>query len=215
MKALIIEDHTLFAHAFKYLLLETKLITEVLTESDSQFALDKIIEFKPKLLFLDLNMPITNGIDILTQIQIQKIKTKVIIVSMVSEPSVIAKAIMTGASGFVPKNTSYKELKLVIEKVLNNENYIPDIFKTDVENQIKILGNIEENNLGNSKSNELSNRELEILKLIAQGYTNNEISEMLFISPLTVKTHRTNILKKLNIKNTAALVHYASSLGII
>jgi DNA-binding NarL/FixJ family response regulator len=215
MKALIIEDHALFAQAFKYLLIETKLLSDILIETKSENSLEIIQKVQPMLLFLDLNMPNKNGFDILSSIQSIKKKPKVIIVSMVNDASIIAKALLSGANGFVPKNTSYSELHIAIQKVINGEIYFPDSFANEVLPIIKLQSENTTENDSDFSTSDLSIRELEILKLIAYGYTNNEISEKLFISPLTVKTHRTKILKKLNIKNTAALINYASNMGLI
>lgn len=214
MKTLIVEDHALFAEAFKYLLIETKYFNLVEIETDSNKAIDTIKNLQPDMLFIDLNMPSKNGFEIINDLKKSNIKLKIVIVSMVNEPVLIAKAFSLGIDAFIPKNTSFNELNNAIQIILKNNRYLPQAFEKEVlilEEKIK-----SEKETNFSSDNEtLTDREIEILKLIAQGYTNVEISEQLFLSPLTVKTHRNNILKKLNINNTAALVKYAVNLGII
>lgn len=214
MKTLIIEDHALFAEAFKYLLIETNYFDLIEIETDSNKALETVKSIKPDILFIDLNMPHKNGFDVIFELKKENIKLKIIVVSMVNDTSIIAKAFCQGVNAFIPKNTSFNELNNAIKVVLDHQRYLPLEFEKEVFTLEEKI-NAEKDFNFNSENETLSEREVEIIKLIAQGYTNVEISEKLFLSPLTIKTHRNNILKKLNINNTAALVKYAINLGII
>lgn len=181
----------------------------ILTKGENATA--EIVKFKPDLILLDLNLPDTNGIEVLRQIRKSGIQTPVLIISMLIDPLVVVKAMESGANGFVPKNTSVEELSAALECLKKGILFIPDSMKEDV-----LFGlNAPTQYAVSNDLPELSKRELEIIKLIAIGLTNTAIAQQLFISPLTVKTHRNNILRKLELPNTAALVSYAKNLGLI
>lgn len=174
-------------------------------------AIEKIPSLQPGLILLDLNLPDINGIEVLKHLRKQGIEIPVLIISMLNDPLVVSKAIEAGASGFIPKNTSTEELKNAFEALNEDSLYIPQDLRISIDNLHR--ENPSESNT--TSNNELSKREYEIIRLISMGHTNKEISEILFISPLTVKTHRSNILRKLDIKNTAALISYAKNMGMI
>lgn len=171
----------------------------------------EINEKKPDIVLLDLNLPDTNGIEVIKQIRKNEIKTQVLVISMLIDPLIVSKALEAGANGFIPKNTSIEELSSALQHLQNGQPFISDSMRKEIE-QIQISTY---SNNGFQDNNDLSKRELEIIKLIAEGLTNAEIAQQLFISPLTVKTHRTNILRKLELPNTASLVSYAKNLGLI
>ncbi len=211
---LIIEDHTLFGIALDQLLSGIpNLVSLGVLQSHVNIGGD-IDGKKPGLIFLDLHMPEKSGFDILEDFQKRGGRLpKVIVVSMLTDPNIIKKALDMGAMGFIPKNTDYNELKTAIEAVLNGEKYINPHLANELAHVS--AGNGDENTNFQHAYNALSKREKEILKHIALGLTNKQIAEKLFLSPLTVKTHRHNILQKLNLNNTASVVRFITSLGII
>lgn len=166
---------------------------------------------QPDIILLDLNLNDVNGITLVTQIRKAGINIPVLVVSMLVDPMVVLKALESGANGFVPKNTSMEELKSALNALLAGERYI----SADLKQQLEGLDAGDSGKDVMTALQALSAREIEILALIARGCNNKEISEALFISPLTVKTHRANIIRKLDLKNTAAIVHFASKAGII
>lgn len=174
----------------------------------------EIEEKKPGLILLDLHMPEKSGFDILEEYQKRSGRMpRIIVVSMLTDPNIIQKALDMGAMGFIPKNTDYDELKAAIAAVLAGNTYInPQLAK---ELASVTTASQDENSNFQYAYNALSKREKEILKHIALGLTNKQIAEKLFLSPLTVKTHRHNILQKLNLNNTASVVRFITSLGII
>jgi len=172
-------------------------------------AYSSIEEHQPGLIILDLNLPDINGIEVLKQLKRSSSKAPVLVISMISDPLIISRAIESGAAGFLPKNTNKEELKLAFETISQHNVYLSESIRRSIDEL-----DIQLNNSGTQQHfADLSKREIEIIKLIAKGQTNNEISEVLFISPLTVKTHRNNILRKLDIKNTAALINFAKNTG--
>jgi DNA-binding NarL/FixJ family response regulator len=159
-----------------------------------------------------LNMPKMNGIDLILNIRLKQLPIKILVVSMVNDASVILKALDAGANGFLPKNTQFEELKTALQMIENEQVFIPESMQFAVDNARRLHDmNWEDRNI-DQKIVLLSAREREIMQLIAKGYSNTQIGETLFLSPLTVKTHRSNILRKLGLKNSIALALFANSL---
>jgi DNA-binding NarL/FixJ family response regulator len=127
--------------------------------------------------------------------------TKIIGVSMHNQPSFAKKMIRNGAMGYVTKNSSKLEMYDAIRSVMKGEKFICGEIQRNITNQLLV----EEED---SKLNKLTEREIEIIKLIKNGSTNKEIAKTLFLSPRTVETHRARILKKLGLKNSLSLVKY-------
>jgi DNA-binding NarL/FixJ family response regulator len=127
--------------------------------------------------------------------------TKIIGVSMHNQPSFAKKMIRNGATGYVTKNSTKNEMYDAIRSVMKGEKYICAEIQKNITHQLLLD---EEDN----KLSKLTEREIEIIKLIKDGYTNKEIAKTLFLSPRTVETHRARILKKLDIKNSLSLVKY-------
>lgn len=161
----------------------------------------------PDVILLDLNIPGTHGITLIQQLRKSGCHIPILVISMLVDKMIVAKCLDAGANGFLPKNTSLEELKTALDCVFNESVYVPQGFE--------LSGLSDGKSESNHGLNELSARELEILTYIAKGLNNQQISEQLFISPLTVKTHRNNLLRKLGLNNTAALVRFASQAGLI
>ncbi|TNE78641.1 MAG: response regulator transcription factor [Bacteroidetes bacterium] len=211
----IVEDHRLFAQALAGLIVQVGDYVLHDIYSDSETAKRELLAHPPDLVFLDLVMPDGNGLDLLVQLREAEFQVPVIVVSMLKDSLVISKAMDAGAMGFIPKNTDFEELEQAMAAVLSGKVYLSTSLQQEIQ-QLSEHHNAdwESRNL-DEKVNQLSKRELEIVKLVAHGYTNAEIGEQLFLSSLTVKTHRHNILKKLGLRNSAALVKLATELGWI
>lgn len=185
---------------------------EIIT--DGKYVLDKIKQNIPDIIFMDLNLPNVNGIDLIIQLKKNGIKCKILVISMLLEPLVILKAKDAGANGYLPKNTNLDELKLAIQSIEKNDFYLPFNLISEINNLDAKHNHNWENNDNYNKINLLTEKEKEILKLIAKGYNNSDIGKLLFNSPLTIKTHRKNILKKLGLKNSVALANYISNFDL-
>jgi len=212
---IVVDDHQLFAEAITGLLSKINFLKHQGNFNNSGEVIGFVKSNIVELVFLDINMPDINGIEVLKSIKEFNKNIKVIMLSMIEEPLVVLKCMEMKADGYLSKNTDFKELQLAVNEVLNGEKY----FNKKLQNQINELSIQHSKNWENSnmddKLSKLSSRETEILKHIAQGFTNSEIGEKLFLSPLTIKTHRQNILHKLNLSNTAAAVRLASEMGLI
>ncbi len=208
---LIVEDHFLFAEALSGLIeaMGDFRCAGILTKGADLAGF--LAGHHPDILLLDLNLPDINGIQLISQVRQSGNNIPILVISMLVDPMVVGKAMESGANGFVPKNTSMEELNAAIFALLEGRSFISDHLNL----QSVKAGESGLNSEASAALKELSARELEILTLIARGLNNKEISDQLFISPLTVKTHRANIIRKLDLKNTAAIVHFASKLGII
>ncbi len=158
---------------------------------------------QPDVLFLDVNLPDKSGIDLCKELKINYPAVKIIALSSFNQQSFIQKMMDNGASGYVIKNASREELIQAINCVMNGELFLSHEAELTMDNcdlpKIPII----------------TRREKEVILLIANGLTNNEIAEKLFISVTTVDTHRKNLLTKFEAKNTAALVRIAFELNII
>jgi DNA-binding NarL/FixJ family response regulator len=157
-------------------------------------------QHKIDLILLDINLPDVSGIDLCKKIGKEFPQIKILGISTFSERSYISRMIENGASGYLIKSASSSEIEDAIKTVLEGKIYL----NVSMGHLLRPLSIVPDDNLP-----KLTKREKEILTLIAEGFTNNQIAEKLFISPLTVDSHRKNLLTKLNVNNTASLVRVA------
>ncbi|MGZ4116448.1 MAG: LuxR C-terminal-related transcriptional regulator, partial [Bacteroidia bacterium] len=164
------------------------------------------------VVLMDIEMPGISGIDTTRLLLQEHPNAKILALSMYNEKGIISKALEAGASGYVLKNVNKEELIEAIKKVAAGEKYYSSGAATALleKNATKIVTGKKE-----SLPDKLTKRETEILKLVAQGLSNREVAEKLFISPRTVDTHRTNLMEKLQIKNIAGLIRYAIQNGYL
>jgi DNA-binding NarL/FixJ family response regulator len=159
------------------------------------------------VVMLDINMPEMNGIETTRYIRKNYPDIKILILSMHDTPEFIRNVINAGASGYVLKNADKQTLLGAIRKVASGHNFFSDDVVRNIMDSYK--------DISKPRTVEITDREREIIRLIAEGLTTNEIAGKLFISVHTVNTHRKNLLSKLDIKNTASLVRYAIDQGIV
>jgi len=161
---------------------------------------------KIDVILLDINLPDISGIDLCKKIHKEFPEIKILGISTFSERSYISRMIENGASGYLIKSASATEIAEAIDTVLKEKMYL----SVSMEHIAKPLSILPSDNLP-----ALTKREKEILQLISEGFTNNQIAEKLFISSLTVDSHRKNLLTKLNVNNTASLIKLAVQNGLI
>lgn len=160
----------------------------------------------PDIVLLDINLPDINGVDLCKKIRQLFAEIKILGISTYSERSYISRMIENGASGYLIKNASHQEIASAIKTVMDGKIYMNQAMQ-HLTAPLSVYPN--------ETLPELTKREKEILEYIADGYTNNKIAEKLFISASTVDTHRKNMLIKLNVNNTAALIKVAVQKGLI
>lgn len=203
---LIADDHKLIRETWSFILNSDPRFEVVSQCSNGEEAIAEATRLRPKIVLLDINMSPINGIEATQQIRKYSPASKIIGVSMHSQPAYVKKLLKLGAHGYVTKNSPQQEMFEAIAEVFKGNRYICAEVKTILSEQV-----FEDENQG---ANALSNRELEIIKHIKDGLSSKEISSQLNISLKTVEVHRHNILKKLNLKNSAALVNYINEAGL-
>ncbi|MEP7266296.1 MAG: response regulator transcription factor [Saprospiraceae bacterium] len=203
IKIILADDHHLVRQGFKALLSEMNEI-EVIGEAADGLELIQLMKSgkKPDVILLDIEMPNMNGIEALKKITHEYFGSKIIMLTMLLDKEIIQEAVACGAKGFIFKNASLTVLIEAIKKVYTGENY----FSSEVAN---ILLNKKSGHPDHNQLKKLSDRELEVLKLIAEGFSSPEIGKRLFISARTVDTHRNNLIQKLEVNGIAGLVKFA------
>lgn len=203
---LIADDHSVVREGVKHIL--SDMPEAVISEAgNGQEVLDKIRKKDYDLVLLDIAMPGKDGLDVLRDIKSGMPHTKVLILSMFPEEQYALRALKSGASGYLTKESIPEELIKAIRKVLRGGKYISSEFSD------KILSSLD-NDTEKPVHESLSNREYQVMRMIASGKTLSEIADELFLSVKTVSTYRTRILKKMNLKNNAEIMHYAVKNGL-
>jgi len=201
---LIVDDHRIMVDGLSQILKDEKMIGVIHTAFDGKTAHSIALQQNIDCVILDINMPVLNGIEAAKLIKRDKPYIKVIMISMLCDAGVVTKALKAGADAFIIKNTGKEELLRAIAKVMNDEKYI------SAELSYNLLHTINKQPVNTNANSSITQREKEIIRYIADGFTNQEIADKLFISRRTVDTHRKNILHKLQLNNTAALIKYAA-----
>lgn len=208
IRILLVEDHKLISEAWT-LMIESEDDMKVIGVVDNaQAALDFCVGNRPDIVLMDINLKNSSGLDATEMISNSLPKTKIIGLSLHDDISLVKRILSMGAHGYLSKNSEKKELVNGIRKVLEGETYIANEIKDRYFNSMINFSH------DNAKK-ELTMKEIEIVKLIAQGMTSKEIADKIFVSPRTVDTHRHNILKKLNIPNAAQLSRWAMEKGYL
>jgi DNA-binding NarL/FixJ family response regulator len=198
---LIVEDHPVFANGLQKLILDKGITKKCSVVYCIQDCLKHLKIYTPNLILLDYKLPDGKGNDLCKTIKQSNNKIKILAISSFSEQSVVNSMIDSGASGYVLKNATEDEITDAIISVLAGKQYFYDELQEIIDDDYNPVI--------------LSNREIEVLRFIADGLTNIEIGKILFISPLTVDSHRRNLILKLNAKNTASLINIAIHKGYI
>jgi DNA-binding NarL/FixJ family response regulator len=207
IKVIIADDHTLVREGIKSLLSDVEGIEVIAETGDGEETLLKTSTFKPDILILDISMPKVSGIRFCEKIKEISPETKIIILSMHFSKEYVREAFKYGAKGYILKDSSFTELEFAIKSVYGGNMYIsPKISQILVEDYLDLLENPLEI---------LTERQKEILKLIAEGYSIKEIANRLNLSVKTVETHKSQIMDKLGIYDIPGLVKYAIKHGLI
>jgi DNA-binding NarL/FixJ family response regulator len=204
---LIADDHKLIRDTWSFILNTDNRFKVVAECCNGEEAIEQAKQKRPQIVLMDINMTPVSGLEATRQIRKVSPGSKIIGVSMHSQPAYAKKMLQIGAKGYVTKNSSRDEMFKAIMEVYQGNRYICDEVKNIISEQI-----MDDN--PSQGINALSERELQIVKLIKEGFSSKEISAQLNISLKTVEVHRHNILKKLNLKNSAALVNYINTYAV-
>jgi DNA-binding NarL/FixJ family response regulator len=206
------DDHQLVLDGLKALIKEYPDFEFVAEANDGKRLLEIVRVVHVDVVLVDIDMPIMNGLQAIEAIKQEKPDVKCMALTMHNEKGMIQKVLAAGASGYILKNIDQIDLIAAIKKVYEGGK----AFSEDVT--MTLAGSANSTNVAYQNvmlSDDLTDREIEILKLIAQGYSNKEIGDQLFISHRTVDTHRTNLMKKLDVHNIAGLIRYALRSGYV
>ena len=211
---LIADDHTMFRESLKQVINSKSEYNVVAEANNGEEAVSLVREFKPDVVLMDINMPLKNGIEAAREIKQEFKEVKIIILTMLENESYILDAFRCNVEGFIYKDAKVSELLHGIDVVYKGKQYITKEIKEKVMNFItseKFAQSSEEA----IEKIILTPRQIEVVKLVAQGYTSKEVAEKLFLSEFTVIKHRKNIIKKLGLRNFTEVVSFAHKEHII
>jgi len=212
IRILLADDHTILRAGLKMMLYAQPDMEIVGEAQDGRQSMQEAQRLQPDIILMDITMPDMNGIEATKQIKKLLPEIKILILTMHEHDEYIFQALRAGASGYMLKEAADTELISAIHIIQSGQFYLsPTAQSVMVGDYLQRLRTGEDKDSYSS----LTEREREILKLVAEGYTNNQIAERLVISPKTVDTHRTHIMDKLNLHSRAELVKYAMRRGLL
>lgn len=211
-RLLLVDDHAVIRMGVR-MLLEGEADLEIVGEAENAYAaLRAVTDLHPDVVLLDIGLPDISGIEAAAEIKRISPKTAIVALTIHEDEEYFFKMLEAGASGYIPKRAAPEELLTAIRAAAHGEVYLyPSLAKLLVKDfltQGKAVG-------GHEGGDELTEREQEVLALLAEGKNNTEIADQLIISPKTVSRHRENIMRKLNLHSRVELVKYAIRKGII
>jgi DNA-binding NarL/FixJ family response regulator len=212
-KILIADDHAMVRDGVKNLIHQNKDLTVIGEARSGNETLELYDKLQPDLLIMDISMPDINGMEVSRTILARNPNANIVILSMYDDEDYISRCLEYGVKGYVVKNESGSELDYAIKSVLQGKNY----FSRQAQDVIfkKYSQNVSKKKQKEEDAINLTKREIEIIKLIADGLTSQQMADRLFISPRTVETHRANLMKKLTVKNAIELVKKAQQLNLL
>jgi len=208
--AIIADDHEIVRRGMRGIIETEKLCKVVAEAADGLTAAQLVEQHKPGILILDLNMPRLHGLEVLRQTRTSSPNTRVIVLSMHDDEPYVVEALRAGAMAYLLKGSETLEIVRAIQEVLAGRRYISAPLSEWAINALVAKVTTDADPLAS-----LSQRERTVLQLAAEGHTNPEIAEKLFISPRTAETHRTNLLRKLGLHTQTDLVRFAIRKGLI
>jgi two-component system, NarL family, response regulator NreC len=212
IRVLLADDHTILRAGLKMMLNAQPDIETVGEASDGRQAISEAERLAPDVIIMDITMPECNGIEATRQIKRLLPEVRVLILTMHENEEYLFQTLRAGAAGYMLKEAADTDLISAIRVVSSGRFYLsPSAQSMLVSDYLQRVHTGEERDSYSA----LTEREREILKLVAEGYTNNQIGERLFISPKTVDTHRTHVMDKLNLHSRAELVKYAMRRGLL
>lgn len=212
IRILLADDHTIVRQGLARLLEEQPDLRVVGEAINGQALVDKAIELEPDIIIMDIAMPMLNGIEAAKRVRKSLPDCKILILSMYSHEHYIHQLMETGISGYLLKDSSGKDIIKAIRAAMNNETFLSPTISQKVEKSHQAP---QKRHSREERYESLSNREREVFQLIAEGFSTKQITEMLYISTSTVKTHRAKIMEKLGLVSPVELGRFAIKLGLV
>ncbi len=217
IRVLLADDHNLVRAGMRALLQNDPEILVVAEAADGRQVRKLVEAEKPDIVLMDIAMPELNGLDATAQLLKEFPKLRVIILSMHATKAYVLQALRAGASGYLLKGAATPELTLAVKTVARGDTYLSsavskyvvDAFKADTRSELDVTGSAQRGEV------HLTPRQREVLQLIAEGHRTKEIAEKLNISVKTAKTHRSELMRRLDLHDVASLVRYAMQIGLI
>ncbi len=211
-RIVIAEDHTILREGLRSLLSYNSEFEIVGEAEDGREAIRCVEKFKPDLILMDLSMPRMNGMEAISEIKKRFKETKILVLTVHKTEEYILATLKAGADGYILKDSTHAELMMAVKNVLSGKQYIsPGISEKVIEGYLEGRKTLKARTAWET----LTQREREILKLIAEGYKNKEIADELCISVKTVEKHRANLMEKLDLHNVQALTTFAIERGLV
>ena len=214
IKLMIADDHRLFREGIKALLAVTEDIEIVGEAEDGESVLQKCQELQPDVILMDINMPGLNGIQATARILEKQPQTRIVMLTMLEDDASVFHALRAGARGYLLKGADPQEVLSVIRAVAEGQALFGPAIAARLLNYFKELSIKPSLPRTGTDFQELTERELEVLRLISQGRNNQEIAHQLFLSPKTVRNHITNIFSKLQVADRAQAIVRAREAGL-
>jgi DNA-binding NarL/FixJ family response regulator len=212
LRVLLGDDHTVLRQGLRKILEDRRDWRVVAEAGNGRDAVREAIQLTPDVAVLDIGMPLLNGIEATRQIVRRAPSVRILILSMHSDQAYVTQAVQAGARGYLLKESAGAELIAAITAVAAGRTFFsPAVAQVVFDDYVRGLT---ERGI-TDRYDALSEREREVLQLVAEGRSSKEIADVLSISPATVETHRTHLLQKLGLRNTAEVVRYAARRGIV
>lgn len=205
---LLVDDHAIVTDGLKALLSDEKNYVIKGVAQNGRMAIDMLSVLKVDIILMDIDMPEMNGIEAVKFIKKQMPEKKILMLTMHDERAMIKMMMEIGADGYLLKNSPKAELLKALECISNEGTYFS-------EEVTSVLLQADQSKSNGKILADLTEREIEIIKLVSEGFSNKQIGEKLFISHRTVDTHRTNLMNKIEVHNVAGIVKFAIANGLI
>lgn len=211
IKVLLADNHVLVREGLQCLLANEPDIEVIDQAGNWSETIDRVKTKKPDVAVFDISMPGVTGLDAIRQIRAVSKKTQVVILTMHQKRAHIRETLHAGVTGYLLKTSPLAEVVAAIRAARDGKYYLSSEINTDI---INIYLRKEDQEPLVNRYDQLTKREQQVFRMIAEGNTTTEIAELLSISPKTVAKHRTNLMEKLDMKNTASMVYYAIKIGV-